>query len=114
MSVQPLTVPLARSFSNANPLRRSRFHPDSDDENEDSDVDLDFLSSSKLSLGGSGLAQSSNNVGGGTEFCLSGQLDDEEDSQLNPYRVAYESGWHRANEEMESDIKAGGGREVRP
>lgn len=99
--------------------RRVRFHPESDEEDDDSDVDLDFLSSSKLSLGGTGLTNSTSNAtggvgGGGAELSLSGQLDDEEDSQLNPYRVAYESGWHRANEEMESDIKAGGGREIRP
>lgn len=101
--------------------RRCRFHAASDDsEDDDEGVDVE----AELSLLGLASAQArqrqalqtcraEGGEGEVEEFGLSGQLDDEEDSQLNPYRVAYESGWTRANEEMEKDAREGG-REVKP
>lgn len=52
-------------------FRRNRFHEDSDDEDQDDAGD----------------------------FGLSGDLDNEEDEHLNPYKAAYLSGYERAEAE---------------
>lgn len=84
--------------SSADPPFIRRLHPDSED--SDSDVDLSFLSSSKISI------PSTTEPTDTADYGIAGILDEEEDSQLNPYRVAYESGWQRANDEMANEVKA--------
>lgn len=68
----------ARCLSLTSRLGHVRFHADSDDSLDDDDVD-DWLNEGRRGA--------------------NGELNDEEDAQLNPLRTAYMEGWNRAAKE---------------
>lgn len=70
--------PLCSSDTADDTRVRPRFHADSDDSLDEDDVD-DWLNEGRRGA--------------------NGELNDEEDAQLNPLRTAYMEGWNRAAKE---------------